>query len=256
MLALALSVVSAVAYGVAPLVYRPALQCTSQFKAMNIFSVYSIALGFVLQWRNLDPIGVLYAALAALLGGVAGSWLYVTSVKVGGAAVGNISSSLYIVLLPLIAGRLHLLPAALLVIFGLVAASSHDAGSRRGGVYGVAAAAVWTASINLYASAVSVLGPGGALFVRGIVVFLATLPLGAGGRVCQVGRLLLGGFVDTFIGFGAYTSAVYVGDYVTAALVLSSYPLITALFERPFMWRRVAGALIAVLGLALAVLIR
>ncbi|AET32119.1 hypothetical protein [Pyrobaculum ferrireducens] len=254
-LALAFSVISAVAYGVAPLIYRPALQCTSQYRAVGLFSLYSIVLGFLLPWRGFDPRGVLSAVSAALLGGVVGSWLYVTSVKAGGAAVGNISSSLYIVLLPLVAGHYRLLPAALLVLLGLVVASAHSSGARRGGAYGVAAAVAWTASISLYASAVDLLGPGGALLTRGVVVFFATLLLGAGGGVCRVGRLILGGFVDTFVGFGAYTLAVSIGDYVTVSLVTSSYPLITALFERPFMWRRAAGASIAVLGLALVALI-
>jgi len=137
------AVMSAVAYGIAPVVYRPALACTSQYRAMGIFSLFSIALGLLLPWSSVDLFGVAAAVLAALLGGVVGSWLYITAVKIGGASVGNISSSLYIVLLPLLAWRLHMAPAAALVLLGLAVASWDDQGSRRGALYGVSAAFIW-----------------------------------------------------------------------------------------------------------------
>ena len=246
------AVMSAVAYGIAPVVYRPALACTSQYRAMGIFSLFSIALGLLLPWSSVDLFGVASAVLAALLGGVVGSWLYITAVKIGGASVGNISSSLYIVLLPLFAWRLHMAPAAALVLLGLAVASWDDQGSRRGALYGVSAAFVWAISINFYAEAVDALGPGGAMFIRGVVVFLTSLYLGRGGPVCKVLRLVAGGFIDTFVGFGSYTLAVSLGDYVSATLVMSTYPLVTAVAERPFRRRKALGALLAVAGLALA----
>ncbi|AAL64978.1 EamA family transporter [Pyrobaculum aerophilum] len=254
MIDITLSIAAAVAYGVAPLVYRPALQCTNQFRAMSVFSTYSILLGLLLPWDGASLDGVLSAAAAALFGGVLGSWLYVTAVKIGGAAVGNISSSLYVVLLPIAAGKLALIPAALLVLLGSAIASSYDVVAKRGAFYGVVAAFVWTGSIMLYASAVRALGPGGALFTRGVIVLLATLLLGFNKPLCEAWRLVVGGFIDTFIGFGAYTSAIFYGDYVSATLIMSSYPLISALLEKPFMWRRVAGALAAVAGLVLVAL--
>ncbi|AFA38196.1 EamA-like transporter family [Pyrobaculum oguniense TE7] len=254
MLHIVLSTLSAVAYGVAPLIYRPALHCTSQFRAMSIFSLYSIFLGLLLPWKEINPVGVVEVVAAALLGGVAGSWLYVTSIKVGGASVGNISSSLYIALLPVVAGKYNLLPGALLVLMGLALASTRDSGSKRGALYGVLAAFVWTASINFYAAGVGVLGPGGSLFVRGLTVFLVTYLLGLGRGICRIGRLAAGGFVDTFLGFGAYTLAISYGDYVVATLIMSTYPLVTALLEKPFKWRRAAGAAVSTTGLVLVAL--
>jgi len=38
-ISLVLAAVSAVAYGLAPVVYRPALACTSQYRAMGVFSL-------------------------------------------------------------------------------------------------------------------------------------------------------------------------------------------------------------------------
>jgi drug/metabolite transporter (DMT)-like permease len=131
---------------------------------------------------------------------------------------------LYTVLLLLLAERLHMASA---VIF------------------------VWALSIHLYAAAANALGPGGAMFIRG-VVFLTSLYLGRGGPVCKVLRLVAGGLIDTFIGFGSYTLAVSLGDYVSVTLVVSTYPLVTTVAERPFRWRKVLGALLAVAGLALA----
>jgi EamA-like transporter family. len=200
----------------------------------------------------LDAYAVAFVVAAALLGGVVGSWLYITAVKVGGASIGNLSSSLYIVLLPLFALRLYMAPAAALVLLGLAVASWGDRGSRRGALYGVMAAFVWTISINLYAVAVEALGPGGAMFLRGVVVHLTSAFLSRGHALCSLPRLAAGGFVDTFIGFGSYTLAISLGDYVLATLVMSTYPLVTALIERPLRWRRVVGALLAVAGLAMA----
>jgi drug/metabolite transporter (DMT)-like permease len=251
-ISLVLAGLSALAYGLAPVIYRPALACTSQYRAVNVFSLFSIAAGFLLPWRAVEPFGVAAVASAALLGGVVGSWLYISAVKVGGASVGNISSSLYIVLLPLFAWKIHLVPAAALVLLGLAVASWGDEGSRRGALYGVLAAFVWAVSINFYREAVESLGPGGALFMRGVVVFLTSLYLGRGGPVCKILRLIAGGFIDTFIGFGSYTLAVSLGDYVLATLVMSTYPLVTAVAERPFRRRKALGALLAVAGLASA----
>jgi len=251
-ISLVLAGLSAVAYGLAPVIYRPALACTSQYRAVNVFSLFSIAAGFLLPWRAVEPFGVAAVASAALLGGVVGSWLYISAVKVGGASVGNISTSLYIVLLPLFAWKIHLVPAAALVLLGLAVASWGDEGSRRGALYGVLAAFVWAVSINFYAAAVESLGPGGALFMRGAVVFLASLLLSRGAPICKIRRLLAGGFVDTFVGFVSYTLAVSLGNYVVVTLVMSTYPLITALTERPLRWRRALGALLAVAGLAAA----
>jgi hypothetical protein len=193
-ISLVLAGLSAVAYGLAPVIYRPALACTSQYRAVNVFSLFSIAAGFLLPWRAVEPFGVAAVASAALLGGVIGSWLYISAVKVGGASVGNISSSLYVVLLPLLAWKIHLAPAAALVLLGLAVASWGDEGSRRGALYGVLAAFVWAVSINSYAAAVESLGSGGALFMRGAVVFLASLPLSRGAPICKIRRLLAGGF--------------------------------------------------------------
>ncbi len=253
MIFLVLAAASAVAYGLAPVIYRPALVCTSQYRAMSVFSLFSIAAGLLLPWRAVDPFGIAAVASAALLGGVVGSWLYITSVKVGGASVGNISSSLYIVLLPLFAWKLHLAPAAALVLMGLALASWGEEGSKRGALYGIFAALIWAISINFYAAGVESLGPGGALFIRGVVVFLTSLLLGHGSPICRVHRLVAGGFIDTFVGFGSYTLAVSLDNYVVATLVMSTYPLITALTERPFRRRRALGALLAVAGLAAAI---
>lgn len=249
-----LAMLSAIAYGTAPLIYRRALFCTSQFKAMLIFSLYSIALGLLLPWGEVSIDGVFHIIIAALSGGILGSWLYITAVKKGGPSIGNISSSFYIVMLPLIAGKFLLIPAALLLLLGIAIASWSESSSRRGALYGIFAAFVWTWSINFYAHAVASLGPGGALFIRGLVVSLVALVLSIKAPICYIRRLAIGGFLDSFIGFGAYTLAVSVGDYVSVTLVMSSYPLITTLLERPVLVRRVFGVLTAVVGLYLAVI--
>ena len=245
---------SALAYGAAPLIYAPALRCTSQFKAMSIFSAYSIALGLLLPWRGVGADGLLYATAAGLLGGVVGSWLYITSIKTGGPSVGNISSSLYIVLVPILGGRVWLLPSAAAVFAGVALSSDGRRESWLGGLYGVGAALVWSFSIALYAAAVEALGPGGALAVRGVVVFVTSLLLSRGRGVCEPLRLFVGGFVDTFLGFGSYTAAVWLGDYVKVALIASAYPLVTSLFERPLKVRRVVGAVVAFAGLVYTVI--
>jgi hypothetical protein len=251
-ISLVLAGLSAVAYGLAPVIYRPALACTSQYRAVNVFSLFSIAAGFLLPWRAVEPFGVAAVASAALLGGVIGSWLYISAVKVGGASVGNISSSLYVVLLPLLAWKIHLAPAAALVLLGLAVASWGDEGSRRGALYGVLAAFVWAVSINSYAAAVESLGSGGALFMRGAVVFLASLPRAGAPPYVKSAASSPAAFMDTFVGFVTYTLAVSLGDYVVVSLVTSTYPLITALTERPLRWRRALGALLAAAGLAAA----
>jgi len=241
---------SAVAYGVAPLIYRAALDCTSQYRALSIFALYSVLLGLILPWRDLDGAGVLYAVAAGALGGLVGSWFYVTSVKVGGASVGNLSSSAYIVLLPVVSGKYLYLASAGLVFAGIAISVWGNRGSVRGALFGLAAALAWTWSIGLYAAAVASLGPGGALAVRGATVFLGGAALSLRSRMCRTWRLALGGFVDTFLGFGLYTFAVSVGDYVAVSVVASAYPLITALLERPFLARRALGAAVAFLGVA------
>lgn len=243
-----LAALSALAYGVAPIVYRPALLCTTQFRAMSIFSLFSIALGVVMPWKSIDAHGVVLAVAAGLLGGVAGSWMYITAIKIGGASVGNISSSMYIVLLPVASGRLWLWPAAALVLLGVAIASLGDKGSARGAPFGLAAAAIWTVSIMFYAAAVETLGVGGALFTRGVVVFTVATLLSVRAPLCEVRRLAAGGFVDTFVGFGAYTYAVSLGDFVKVTIITSTYPLVTSLLERPVKWRRVLGAAVAFIG--------
>jgi hypothetical protein len=175
-----------------------------------------------------------------------------TAVKIGGASVGNISSSLYIVLLPLLAWRLHMAPAAALVLLGLAVASWDDQGSRRGALYGVSAAFVWAISINFYAAAVDALGPGGAMFIRGVVVFLTSLYLGRGARFVKFAASSQADSSTRLSGLVSYTLAVSLGDYVVATLVMSTYPLVTAVAERPFRWRKALGALLAVAGLAAA----
>lgn len=246
------AVVAALAYGLAPVVYRPALECTGRMKALSFFSLFSMAAGLLLPMGQLSAAGLLYAASAALLGGLVGSWLYITSVKTGGPSVGNVSSSFYIVLLPVSAGRLHILPAAGLALLGIAVASWGGKGHRLGAVYGVAAAFVWTASLQLYARAVELMGPGLALVVRSAVVAAAGLLLGAGESHCRIGRLAAGGFLDSFVGFGSYTMAISKGDYVAATVVVSTYPLVTSLAERPFKARRALGAAIAFAGVYMA----
>ncbi|MEZ0318375.1 MAG: EamA family transporter [Pyrobaculum sp.] len=253
MLDIVFAVCSALAYGAAPLIYAPALKCTSQFRAMSVFSVYSIALGLLLPWRDVGAEGLLYATAAGLLGGVLGSWLYITSIKTGGPSIGNISSSLYIVLVPVFGGRLWLLPSAAAVLTGVALSSGGRRESWLGGLYGIGAAFVWSFSILLYAAGVESLGPGGALAVRGVVVFVTSLLLSRGQRVCEYFRLFVGGFVDTFLGFGSYTAAVWLGDYARTTLIASAYPLVTSLLDRPWRARRVLGAVAAFLGLAYAV---
>lgn len=85
MIDLTFAIISAIAYGVAPIFYKPALQCTTQLRAMSVFSTYSILLGLLLPWKTLDIDGVLYAIVAGSIGGVFGSWLYLTSIKIGGS---------------------------------------------------------------------------------------------------------------------------------------------------------------------------
>lgn len=250
MLYILLAALSAIAYGVAPLIYRPALKCANQFRVMSVFALYSIALGALLPWREANVTSATYAA-AGLLGGIAGGWFYITSVKVGGAVVGNINSSMYVVLLPLAAGAFTLLPAAALILAGIAVSASGDKASWKGALLGLLAALTWTFSILLYSRAVGEMGLGGALFIRGLVVFAATALLGKG-RICKPRRLLAGGFVDTFIGFGLFTLSLALGDPVVATLVISVYPLITALLERPFLWRRLIGAALSTAGLILA----
>ncbi|MEM3995948.1 MAG: hypothetical protein QXP31_02675 [Pyrobaculum sp.] len=60
--------------------------------------------------------------------------------------------------------------------------------------------------------------------------------------------------MDTFLGFGSYTAAVWLGDYVKVALIASAYPLVTSLFERPLKVRRVVGAVVAFAGLVYTVI--
>ena len=248
MIDLTFAIISAIAYGVAPIFYKPALQCTMQLRAMSVFSTYSILLGLLLPWKTLDIAGVLYAIVAGSIGGVFGSWLYLTSIKIGGAAVGNISSSMYIVLLPLLSGKWWLWPSAGLVLLGIATAAFHRDGELRGALFGVSAAVVWSFSIMLYAHAVDKLGVGGALFIRGITVFTLSTLLGLRGRICKLGRLIGGGFLDTFIGFGSYTYAISQGDYVRSTIVVSTYPLLTSILEKPLRFRKVLGAAIAFLG--------
>ncbi|MFN3804046.1 MAG: transporter [Pyrobaculum sp.] len=252
MIDIALAVMSALAYGIAPIVYRPALSCMSQYRVLSLFSLYSVALGLVLPWRDVRLEGAIYAAAAGIVGGVVGSWLYLTSIKTAGAALGNISSSLYIVLLPLSAGRLYLAPSALLVLLGIAIAARSGGGSKAGVFYGVGAAVFWTWSIQLYATAVEILGPGGASLYRGLFVSLAAAALAGRSGVCKAARVVAGGFLDTFVGFGAFTLAISLGDYVVAAIVVSTYPLVTSLLERPTSLRKVVGAAVAVIGLATA----
>ncbi|MFN7105713.1 MAG: transporter [Pyrobaculum sp.] len=252
MIDITLAVLSALAYGIAPIIYRPALSCMSQYRAISLFSLYSIALGLALPWRDIRLEGVIYAAAAGLLGGIIGTWLYLTSIKTAGAAIGNIASSLYIVLLPLSAGKLYLAPSALLVLLGIAIVASSRGGPKFGLFHGVGAAAVWTWSIQLYATAVEMLGPGGASFYRGLFVSLAAAAIAGRGGVCKTTRVVVGGFLDTFVGFGAFTLAVSIGDYVVVSIFTSTYPLITALLERPTSLRKVVGAAAAVAGLATA----
>ncbi len=249
MIHILLALSSALAYGVAPLVYRPALVCTSIYRVQSTFSLYSIALGLLLPWRSVDAVGILYAITAGAVGGVVGGWLYLNSIKIGGAAVGNISSSLYIVLIPLFAGRVSLIPAAFLVLAGIALASAGEAKSRFGALYGVGAAFVWTLTITIYAMAVETLGPGGAATFRGLTVFAMSTTLARGVRLCKPLRVSTGGFLDTFLGFGFYTLALDVGDYVTVAVVVSIYPLVTTLLESPTSLRKVAGGSLTVVGL-------
>lgn len=223
------AVASAVAYGVAPVVYGPGVRACGVTRAMPVFAAFAALASPLLGLGPADARGMLLAAVAGVLGGAVGGYAYLRAVSIS-PALGNSSSSSYVVFASLISGEWSRVPWAALVFAGL-AALSRGGGSPRAVAYGVAAALAWGFSINVMALAVGLVGPGTAQAVRSAV--LATLFTALSrGSICASRRVVAGAFLDSFVGFTTFMYALSLLGPASTAIIVGAYPAVTALITR------------------------
>ena len=228
-LGVASAIASAVAYGIAPTIYGRDVAKCGVHRALPVFAMFALAASPLLPWGQASVAGLALTIAAAVIGGAVGGSMYLKAASIS-PALGNSSSSSYVVFAALIGREWGKVTWAILVFLGL-ALLSRGGGRVESVAYGVAAAVSWGFSINIMHEAVNLVGPGAAQAIRSatlIAIFAAV----SRGRICVTRRILVGAFMDSFVGFTTFIYALSLLGPAATAIIVGAYPAVTAVVTR------------------------
>lgn len=251
MLQILFPLISAIGYGAAPIIYRPALKDNNLFKIQALFSLLTIPTAFIMPWRNITHNGVIYAGISSILGNIIGGVLLLKTIKIGGAAMGSLISSMYVITSQILLFELKILPYAVIVALGIILLSSeHNKNIRRGIIYGIITALSWGLSVLSFNNAIREMGPGPATLMRSTIVVTIISIATYKYKLRNLRTLIVGGFMESILGYTFFAYSFYILGGGLTVLISSIYPLITVALDKEFRgMRKITGALTVLIGI-------